>query len=108
MPIRRRPRIMEYYERDFDGNKRTFILHYSQLKEDYICIKNYSNEEFLNNISEILHTTCIICHFKEIPAYNLIGDCGIIHELIHILNNVETCHYSLDKIRKMWEYQCRL
>lgn len=99
---------MEYLETEFNGNKRRVILHYQELKEDYLKIKEYSNEEFKEKLLEILHTTCIICHLKEIPSYNLVGDCGLIHEIVHVLNNTETFHSSIDNIREMWNSMCKL
>lgn len=99
---------MEYYEYDSTGQKRRFSFSYQILKEEYDRIKQLSNEEFLNEINSILHTTIFICRIKEIPTSCCLSDCGIIHELVHLLNNIEICHSSLADIRNMWNNICEL
>lgn len=99
---------MEYICRDFENNQLHFSFSYNKIREEYLNIKNYSNEQFLTNLKEILHTTMLICYIKEIPTYICLSDTGILHELIHLINEVETCHRSLDLIRNMWNNTCRL
>lgn len=93
---------MEYRVLNLDNNYSNFSFSYNELKEDYYKIKNYSNEEFIKNINNILHFTVFICYLKEIPTSTCLSDTGIIHELIHLLNNIELSNYSLDKIRENW------
>lgn len=94
---------MEYIEYDYEGHPHRFSFNYLALKEDYNRFKAYSDEEFLENLPEILHFTVFICRLKEIPSYNCLGDLGIVHELVHLLNKIESPFISLDKVRLMWD-----
>ena len=93
---------MQYFVHDIDNNKRSFAFSYQELKQDYEKFNSMSNEDFLKNLPEILHFTCFICYLKEIPTSCCLSDIGILHELIHLLNNIELTNYSLDKVRENW------
>lgn len=99
---------MEYIVRDYENNPHTYHLSYSRLKDDYYRIKEYSNQEFLENVGEILHFTSFICWFKEIGMNAALGDMGLVHELIHLTIKSESPFFSLDKYRETWNNLMRL
>lgn len=99
---------MEYLIYDYDNLPHKFSFSYRELKEDYLEIKEYSDEEFLENLPDILHTTVFICWLKEIPTSVCLSDYGVIHEITHLLTKTESPFNSLDKIREIWNNQCRL
>ncbi len=88
---------MEYL---LDNHK--FNLNYSQLKEDFEDYSNLPDEQFIAKIPEILHFICILSYLKELPAICLVGDTSLMHELIHILNGIETVQ-TLKEIRKLFD-----
>ena len=90
------------------GGEYSYILKYSELKEQYIKHVNMSDEEFLKNLPSALHTACIICFLKEIPTYVCLIDEGIIHELTHLLHIPEDCEKDLKRIRKLFKKQLKL
>ncbi len=53
--------------------------------------RNLSNYEFLNKLPEIIHSACfmgfILSKQGKAKTEDLIGDGGIIHELIHLLQS---------------------
>ncbi len=99
---------MEYVALDYENREHRFSYSYRALKEEYNIIDSYSDEEFLANLADILHTTIFICWIKEIPNEMTLSDYGILHEISHIMAKVESPYNSLDTIRKMWHDICRL
>lgn len=79
------------------GDKR-FSFSYKELKERYLKYVGYTDEKFLANIKEILHFVVFVSYLKEIDSKVLLPDDGLIHELVHLLNDVETVE-NLEDIR---------
>lgn len=71
---------------------RKYSLRYQELREDYHRYKDMSDDDFIANVLDILHFCCIVSYLKETSSQILLGDEGIIHELIHLVTI-----YSLDK-----------
>ena len=94
---------MEYYLNSSSNpdQRVTYSVSYNELKEEYEKILLYSDTQFLENIVEVLHTTCIIAYFKELPNICLVSDEGIIHLLIHLLGNVSGSAPSHNEIRNI-------
>lgn len=82
-------------------NKR-FSMDYQDLKKTYEEIIKYSDTEFLDNIPRILHFCSFVAYIKNIPTSTIHSDDGVIHELIHILNDVELVN-DLKRIRDDFE-----
>ena len=80
------------------GNKR-FLYDKKSLKFSFNTYKEYSNEEFLENIVDILHFAVFACWLKEIPGDDCLSDDGIVHELVHLLKENTIKHVDLEKIR---------
>lgn len=92
---------MTYLEED-----RKFVVSYQELREKYLEFVNMTDEEFLSSLPKASHLACIICYFKEVPSYNCIGDTGIIHELIHLMDEGTTT--GLEDIRELFNEQLKL
>lgn len=69
------------------GNQR-YVIDYPDLKRLYKLYSNYSNAEFLADLPNIIHFACFVAWFKQMAAYNVLGDDGIIHELVHLLVHI--------------------
>lgn len=74
--------MIEYTPRDGSG---AYSLSYSELKEKYDKFVGMSDVEFLGNLPAAAHTACIIGWLKELGADATIGDTGIVHQLIHLM-----------------------
>lgn len=83
------------------GDKK-FSFSYQELKDEYYKICSLSDEQFIENLNDILHFTCFVGWFKEIGRDALLSDEGILHELIHLLSGVETVN-ELKEIRKKFD-----
>lgn len=88
------------------GDKR-FHFSYKELKERYLEYIDYTDEMFLANIKEILHFVVFVSYLKEIDSKSLLADDGLIHELVHLLNDVETVE-NLEDIRYNFKDLMRL
>jgi hypothetical protein len=90
---------MEYV---IDNKK--FMLSYQELKNEHHRFCNMADEEFKANIPAALHLACVISWFKELPNECTVSDCGIIHELVHILhidnpvNNFKAVRTQFEKL----------
>lgn len=73
---------MEYL---VNGHKYSFS--YEELKIDYQEFLEMDDEKFYSDIPRLLHFICIVCYIKETPAYVLLDDEGLIHQLIHMLDD---------------------
>jgi hypothetical protein len=85
-----------------------YILSYESLREDYRRYTMMSDEDFLNDLVNILHFVCVVCWMKELKAQWLLSDVGLIHELVHLLPGSTGTTTSLDKIRDIFNRDCCL
>lgn len=88
-----------------EGTK--FSLSYQELKEHYILFCEMTDEEFMENIPDILHLACVVSFLKETPTYVCLTDKGIIHELVHLLKENGTTT-SLKEIRDLFKMTIKL
>lgn len=93
--------MMEYILED-----KKFSVSYRELKELYHNFKDMSDEEFDKNILDVLHFSCIVCYFKEIPTYICLSDIGIVHEISHYM--VDKDIIKLKDLRKLFNEQLKL
>lgn len=91
-----------------DGKKHS--LSYQSLREDYHRYVDMPDNEFLLNLTRALHFACFVCYLKEIPSHACLIDTGIIHELIHLLdeNTQSETLLELPRIRETFKNVCRL
>jgi len=79
---------------------RQFVYDHKSLQYAFSTYQRYNNEEFLTNIVDILHFAVYVCWLKEIPSDECLADDGIIHELVHLLQENTIKHSNLENIRK--------
>lgn len=89
-----------------------YLLSYASPREDYLRYTLMSDEEFIANLLPILHFTCITCWLKEKQAQYLLGDTGLIHELVHLLSARDLPEFTtttkLATVREMFDRECCL
>ncbi len=83
-----------------------YTLSYSKLKSIYDQICGLEDKEFLKQLPKAAHLASMICFLKEIPTEHCLGDTGIIHELIHLMDEGTTT--PLKEIRSLFENQLKL
>ena len=66
-------------------NDHQFYFSYPEFEELFRKFKGYSDEEFKNDLPNILHFACFVSYLKELPIEATVGDYGIIHQLVHLL-----------------------
>ena len=73
-----------------NGNE--YEVSYTELRTLYNEFCNMSDVEFREKILDALHLACIIAYFKNIPTQYILSDEGIIHDLVHLMQdeNVRT------------------
>ena len=76
-----------------------YEISYQELRELYHEFKEMDDKEFLLNLPRVLHFSCIISFFKELPTYLVLGDRGIIHEIAHLLNPDTASGVNLEELR---------
>jgi hypothetical protein len=99
---------MEYVVNDFKEGERRYSVSYSELKEFYNNFINLSDADFMKQLPEIIHFACIVSWFKNLPNDATIGDCGIVHELIHVMCNGNGNKYHFKKVRKQFKVMLQL
>jgi len=83
-------------------------VSYRELKTRYEEVVNYTNLQFKENIIKIAHLACIISYFKELPSECTIGDEGIVHQLIHLMDIPDEPLISLQEIREQFNTLLKL
>lgn len=85
-----------------------YSFNYQELKEKYLEVVNYSDDQFMDNLPEIAHLACIISYFKGLGNNSTIGDKGIIHELIHLMTEPNEPTNDLQEIRESFNDKIKL
>lgn len=89
-------------------NNSEYQVSYKELKEWYETVRSYSDAEFVLKLPEIIHLTCMLCWFKEVPMDQVIGDEGIVHQLAHLLHIPNEPIINLVEIRNQFNNLCKL
>lgn len=76
--------FMEYID---EG--RQYGFSYRNTKSLYEEFCNMNDEDFIANLPSAIHLACFICWVKEIPTGTCLSDHGVIHLLVHLLNNAD-------------------
>lgn len=79
-------------------NDKEYSVDYKKLEIDYFRICAMSNNEFMENLDEILHFTCIVSFLKGY-GNEMLSDEGLIHQLVHLLHIPEEPLIDLVEIR---------
>lgn len=82
-----------------------YTLHYRELVEQYNKFTAMEDEEFMENLPAAAHLASIIGYLKEFDLDESIGDEGIIHQLIHLMECPEgyTEDSSVKPIRALFK-----
>lgn len=88
-------------------NNKKFSFSYRELQNFYEEFIYMSDEEFFADIPKLLHFVSFVAFFKEIDTQILHSDDGLLHELIHILNGIETVEEK-ENIREQFKNLMRL
>lgn len=91
---------------EIEGSK--YMLSYAELKEKHAEFCQMSDIKFMANLAHAAHLACVIGYLKEIPAEHLIGDKGIVHELIHLMCIPDGNTRTLREIREQFKKQLKL
>lgn len=91
---------MKRLPRKYKVGDREFLFDLKSLQYSFNTYRKYTDEEFIDNIVDILHFATYVCWIKEIPTDECLADDGIIHELVHCLKSSTRNHTDLKRIRK--------
>lgn len=85
----------------------TFEMSYQKLRDLHFDFCGYSDEVFTSKLVDALHLACIICYLKE-RSHIVLGDKGIIHELVHLLSKDKGGLTDLAEVRKQFKEELYL
>lgn len=85
-----------------------YHLSYSDLRELYLQYCGLSDMQFMAKLPEITHFACAVSYLKEIPLEHVVGDQGIVHELVHLMHIPDGNTRTLKEIRKLFKLQLKL
>lgn len=101
--------MIEYLVKDFgDSKERKYVLSYQELREKYYHFIELNDGDFLKELPDALHFACVVSWMKELGNETTISDCGIIHELVHVLTNGSGNKYHFKKVRKQFKHILKL
>lgn len=86
-----------------EGKK--FVFSYQDMREHYHKIREYTDQEFVDNLQEILHFVVFTGFIKEWPSSVALCDNCLLHELIHLQCEIETVQ-TLEGIRELFNKTC--
>lgn len=84
------------------GDK-TYNYDPALLMDTYLRICNYTDDEFLNNLGKILHYSAFMSFVLKLDNKETLSDEGIIHQLIHLLNENTKSYTNLADVREKFE-----
>ena len=89
-------------------NGKSFSASLYELKKEYKRLKNLSDDDFIKEIKKALHLSCIISFVKKLNISDTVGDYGIIHQLVHLLDIPEEPLIDVKEIRKQFDTLLKL
>lgn len=84
-------------------NGKSFSTSLHELKKEYERLKNLPDDKFIKEINKALHLSCIISFLKKLDIEDTIGDYGIIHQLIHLLDIPDEPLIDIKEIRNQFD-----
>ncbi len=97
-------KFMKEYKR---GNK-TFLFDRDLLIFQYDKFKNMTNEEFIDNIIDVLHFACYVSWLKNLNTEETLADDGIIHELVHLTKKTTRKYQNIARTRKKFNKMLKI
>ncbi|HBO3623014.1 hypothetical protein [Pseudomonas aeruginosa] len=90
------------------GTKR-YSFSYQEALEEYWRVLRLPDDEFAAQLPAILHLSCFICWFKEVPTRTCLTDTGVIHEIAHALHSPDRVTPEvISNIRRLFKTTCKL
>lgn len=68
----------------YECGGRKFDFSYLEMQEKYTEICEYSDEEFIEKVDDVLHFTVYTGYIKQWPSSMALCDTCLIHELVHL------------------------
>ena len=95
---------------NYTQGNREYHLDYQSLKNDFNRISSLNDEQFLENLPNILHLTVFVCWFKGLSSNVVLADDGIVHQLVHLLTlrDEPLIMGNLKEIRQLFNEQIAL
>lgn len=91
---------MKHLQEEYKVGNKTFLYDKKLLKSTYMSCVGYTDNEFIENIIDVLHFAVYVCWIKEISSEDCLADDGIIHELVHLAQKNTRNHSNLTLIRE--------
>tara|TARA_B110000208_G_C11764178_1_gene428000 strand:- start:1117 stop:1416 length:300 start_codon:yes stop_codon:yes gene_type:complete len=91
---------MKHLQEEYKVGNKTFLYDKKFLKSTYKSCVKYTDDEFIENIIDVLHFAVYVCWIKEISSNDCLADDGIVHELVHLAQKNTRNHSNLSKIRE--------
>ena len=93
--------VIEYRPRpDTDDH---YGFSYRETRRLYREFVAMTDEEFFGaQLPDAMHLACFIAYIKEIPAEDVVGDQGLLHEMIHTMTTTDMTDADRANIRKMF------
>jgi len=82
-------------------NGSAYTISYQDLKSEYFRFASMTDSQFHENILGAIHLALAISWFKELGADMTIGDAGIVHELVHLMQGISDI--GIDAVRTMFD-----
>lgn len=90
-------------------NDKRYHFSYQELREEYFRVLEMTDRKFMKELVKISHLACFICYMKEVGPEASIGDKGIVHELIHLMQfGTGESLIDLKEIREQFKVVCQL
>lgn len=94
---------------DLPGGERRYSIGYSELREQYHAFVRMTDAEFMAKLPSAAHFACVVCWFKEVGLDASVGDRGIVHMLIHLIEHGNTApNEPLKEVRKLFNSLLKL
>jgi hypothetical protein len=74
-----------YRLQDRHGMCHTYSISSIELREAYQRFLTMTDEEFLQEVPNVLHYVSIVSWIREVELDELVSDLGLIHRLVHLL-----------------------
>jgi len=95
---------MTHSQEKYSVGDKTYNYNYESIQYTQLEIINYTDEEFMDNLPRILHFACLMSYVKNLSIKDTLSDTGIIHELVHLLNEGTRSYVDLDSLRDNFNY----
>ena len=99
------------YLPDDGPDTRRFSVSYQALLNEHATFLQMGDEEIEAKILEAMHFAMFVCWFKEVPSSVVLGDTGLLHEMLHIRMGVfgsRTKNEVLRTVRALFEQVLKL